>query len=108
MLSTADLPLEFEYDRPIVQLPSAIRGMTSLAASFYQHPDRGLIREGLYADITVYSESQVRDLATYEEPHRYSEGIVHAIVNGRLALKDGKPTGVLAGRPLPRRSTVRD
>jgi len=40
-----------------------------------------------------------------EEPHRYSEGIVHAIVSGRLALKDGKPTGVLAGRPLPRRST---
>jgi N-acyl-D-amino-acid deacylase len=99
---------EFVYDRPIVPLPSAIRGMTSLAASFYQHPDRGLIREGLYADITVYSESRVRDLATYEEPHRYSEGIVHTIVNGRLALKDGKPTGVLAGRPLPRRSTVRD
>lgn len=95
---------EFVYNRPIIRLPFAVRGMTSLAANFYQHPDRGLIREGFYADITVFDESRVRDRATYENPHQYSEGIVHVIVNGRVALKDGQATGVLAGRPLPRRS----
>jgi N-acyl-D-amino-acid deacylase len=95
---------DFVYDRPIISLPFAIRGMTSLAATFYQHPDRGLIREGFYADVTVLDEGRIRDRATYDEPHQYSEGIVHVIVNGTLALRDGRPTGNLAGRPLPRGS----
>jgi N-acyl-D-amino-acid deacylase len=95
---------EFVYNRPIIRLPFAVRGMTSLAANFYQHPDRGLIREGFYADITILDESRIRDRATYENPHQYSEGIVHVIVNGRVALRDGQATGVLAGRPLPRRT----
>lgn len=95
---------QFVYERPIVTLPFAIRGMTSLAATFYGHPDRGLIREGFYADVVVLDESRIRDRATYDNPHQYSEGIVHVMVNGRPALRDGRPTGVLAGRPLPRRS----
>lgn len=95
---------QFVYDRPIISLPFAIRGMTSLAANFYQHQDRGFIREGFYADMVVFDESRIRDRATYDTPHQYSEGMVHVIVNGRVALRDGKPTGVLAGRPLSRRS----
>lgn len=98
---------QFVYDRPIITLPFAIRGMTSLAADFYQHPDRGLLKEGFYADVTVLDESRIRDRGTYENPHQYSEGIVHVIVNGRPALRDGTPTGVLAGRSLPRRSARR-
>jgi N-acyl-D-amino-acid deacylase len=94
---------DFVYDRPIVRLPFAVRGMTSLAAMFYKHPDRGLIREGAFADITVLDESRLRDGATYDEPHRYAEGIVHVVVNGRLALENGRATGVLNGRPLPRK-----
>ena len=92
---------QFVYDRPIIRLPFAIRGMTSLAANFYQHPDRGLIKEGFYADLTVIDEARIRDVATYDEPHQYSEGVVHVVVNGKLALRDGQATGVLAGRPLP-------
>lgn len=94
---------DFVYDRQIIALPFAIRGMTSLAANFYGYPKRGLIKEGFYADIAVLDESRIRDKATYEEPHQYSEGMVYVLVNGKLALRDGEPTGVLAGRPLPRR-----
>ncbi len=93
---------DFVLDRGIVSLPFAVRGMTSLPASFYGMPDRGLIQEGFYADLVVLDLERIRDLATYEEPHKYSEGTVHVIVNGKLAFKNGRPTGALAGRPLPR------
>jgi N-acyl-D-amino-acid deacylase len=94
---------QFVYDRPIISLPFAVRGMTSLAATFFGQPDRGLIRPGFYADIVVLDQARLRDRATYDEPHQYSEGVVHVLVNGRLALRDGQATGVLAGRPLTRR-----
>jgi N-acyl-D-amino-acid deacylase len=80
--------------------------MTSLPASFYGMSHRGLIREGFYADLVVLDLDRIRDLATYEEPHKYSEGTVHVIVNGKLAFKNGRPTGALAGRPLPREATT--
>jgi N-acyl-D-amino-acid deacylase len=89
-------------DRQVISLPFAIRGMTSLAAGFYGISHRGLIREGFYADLVVLDEGRVRDLASYEEPHHYSEGTVHVMVNGKFAFRDGQPTGALAGRPLTR------
>ncbi len=95
---------DFVFDRRVISLPFAIRGMTSLAASFLGLPSRGLIAEGYYADVTIFDESRIADRATYEDPHRYSEGIVHVLVNGELAWRDGETTGVLAGRPLPRES----
>ncbi len=93
---------DFALDRGIVSVPFAVRGMTSLPASFYGMSDRGLIREGFYADLVVLDEERIRDLATYEDPHHYSEGTVHVIVNGKLAFKNGLPTAVLAGRSLRR------
>jgi N-acyl-D-amino-acid deacylase len=89
-------------DDKLITLPFAVRGMTSLPANFYGFNQRGLIAEGYFADVAVFDLPGVRDLATYERPHQYSQGTVHVIVNGRLAFRDGKPTGVLAGRPLPR------
>jgi len=93
---------EMVYDKQIISLPFAIRGMTGLAATFFGVQDRGYIREGQKADLAVLNESELRDMATYENPHQYSHGMVHVIVNGRLALQNGKPTGVLAGQPVPR------
>jgi N-acyl-D-amino-acid deacylase len=95
---------DFALDRGIITLSFAVRGMTSLAASFYGMSQRGSIAEGFYADIAVFDEERIRDRATYEKPHRYSEGTVHVLVNGELAFENGTPTGVLSGRPLPRRS----
>ncbi len=89
----------------IISMPFAVRGMTSLAADFFGVPNRGLIKPGFFADIVVLDESEIDDLATYEDPHQYSEGTVHVLVNGHFALRDGKPTGELWGRPIRRGGT---
>ena len=61
---------------------------------------RGLIREGLVADITVFDPAVVADKATFAKPHQYAEGITFVIVNGVVVLDDGEMTGVLPGRPI--------
>jgi N-acyl-D-aspartate/D-glutamate deacylase len=94
----------FALDEGLISLPFAIRGMTSLPASFYGFTDRGLIAEGQHADIAVFDVARIRDRTTYENPHQYSEGTMHVLVNGKIAFRDGKPTGELAGQPLPRQS----
>jgi N-acyl-D-amino-acid deacylase len=89
-------------DDSVITLPFAIRGMTSLAAGFLGMADRGLVKEGFAADLVVFDLANVRDKATYEAPHQLSEGMVHVLVNGRFALRNGKSTGILAGVPLLR------
>ncbi len=93
-------------DDSVITLPFAVRGMTSLAASFLGLPDRGLVRPGFVADLAVFDVARMRDRATYDAPHQYAEGTVHVLVNGRFAIRDGKATGVLAGEPLLRGGTV--
>jgi N-acyl-D-amino-acid deacylase len=92
----------FVYDEPVITLPFAVRGLTSLPATFYGVPERGQIREGWFADIVVLDEPRIRDVATYESPHHFSEGTVHVLVNGAFAIRDGAHTGNLAGRPIRR------
>jgi len=86
----------------VITLPFAVRGMTSLAASFFGIPERGELRAGWYADIVVFDENRYTDRATYEAPHQLSEGVMHVLVNGQFALRNGEVTGTLAGRPIPR------
>jgi N-acyl-D-amino-acid deacylase len=93
---------EFVYQDSVISLPFAVRGMTATAAAFLCIPDRGLVKEGFFADLAVFDESEIRDNATFENPHQYSSGTVHVIVNGEFALRDGEPTGILSGRPIPR------
>jgi N-acyl-D-amino-acid deacylase len=97
---------EYVFDKQLISLPFAIRGMTGLAAQFFGIQDRGLIKEGQKADVLVWDQARLRDRATYEQPHQYSEGMVHVLVNGKFALRDGKVTGTLAGQPLPRPRTA--
>ena len=85
-----------------ITLPFAIRGMSGLAAQFLGLKDRGLIREGFAADLVVFDLARLRDKATYDQPHQLSEGMVHVLVNGRFAIRNDKPTGTLAGKPLVR------
>jgi N-acyl-D-amino-acid deacylase len=92
----------FVHEDSIISLQYAVRGMTSLGANFLGIPDRGLIKEGFFADIAVFDEARIRDRATFDDPHQYSEGTVHVLVNGTLAFRDGKPTDALAGRPIKR------
>lgn len=87
-------------EKHLLSLEEAVRKMTSLAAERVGLMDRGLIKEGLWADITIFDPSTVRDVATYENPNQYAEGIRYVIVNGQLVLDDGKMTGALPGRVL--------
>ena len=86
----------------LITLPHAVRSMTGLAADFLEWPERGYLREGYFADIAAFELEAVRDVATYEDPHQYSEGTMHVLVNGTLAIRDGQATLALAGRALVR------
>jgi len=89
-------------DEHLITLPHTIRSMTGLAADFLGWTDRGYLREGYAADITVLDLNAVDDMATYENPHQYSHGTVHVLVNGTFAVRDGAATMALPGRALVR------
>ena len=95
-------------DERLISLPHTIRSMTGLAADFLDWPDRGYLREGHAADITVLDLNAVEDMATYDSPHQYSRGTVHVLVNGEFAIRDGEATMALAGRALARGGTEFD
>jgi len=84
-------------ERKTIGLEEAIRKMTSLPAQKFKFRDRGLLREGFAADIVVFDEAQVEDIATFEKPHAYSKGFKYVVVNGELVVDEGKHTGVRAG-----------
>lgn len=96
----------FVKEDDVVSLPFAIRGMTSLATTFFGIPERGLLKPGFFADIVVFDLDRLEDVATYEDPHHFSQGMVHILVNGQFAVRDGSATGTLAGRPIPRHGGV--
>jgi N-acyl-D-amino-acid deacylase len=76
----------------------AVRRMTSLPADNLSLQDRGRLRAGAFADVVVFDPSSVQDHATFENSHRRSTGVSYVVVNGKLALKDGTPTGAATGR----------
>src|SRR5690606_1412203 len=86
-----------------VDLPAAIRSMTSLPAGVFRMEGRGEVRAGAVADLVVLDLAALRDRATFEDPHRLSEGVVHVLVNGVPAVEGGRFTGEKAGRVLSRR-----
>jgi N-acyl-D-amino-acid deacylase len=76
-------------ERKVLSLEEAIRRMTSMPARQFGQWERGLVREGMLADLTVFDAARVQDHATYSEPHRYPTGIVHVVVNGEPVLRGG-------------------
>ena len=85
-----------------VDLAVAIRSSTGLPADILHLPERGYLRLNHFADLVIFDPNSFRDEATFDNPHRYSRGIVHVIVNGQPAVWNGTPTGTLAGRALKR------
>ena len=83
----------------LITLEEAVRKMTSANAAKIGI-DRGRLHPGQWADITIFDPRTVRDRATFEKPHQYAEGIVYVIVNGKLILDKGRPTGLRPGRIL--------
>lgn len=84
----------------LLTLEEAIRKMTSAPAQRMQLGDRGALRKGMAADITIFNPNTIIDNATYWQPHQYSTGIEYVIVNGQLAIDHGHHTGVLPGHVL--------
>ncbi len=87
-------------DQHLMPLEFAIHKMTGLPASNLGLKQRGLLREGYFADITIFDPKTVIDRATFEEPNQYPVGINFVIVNGQLEVDGGKRTPALAGRVL--------
>jgi N-acyl-D-aspartate/D-glutamate deacylase len=86
----------------LLRLEDAVRKMTSLNAAKLGIVDRGLLRPGNFADLTLFDPVRVIDRATYTEPFRYPEGIEYVIVNGQVVLERGKHTGARPGHALRR------
>jgi N-acyl-D-amino-acid deacylase len=74
--------------------------MTSLPANTFRLTDRGQIHEGFAADIVIFDAKKVRDNATFTHPHQYATGFEYVVVNGDLAVENGKLTGRKPGRAL--------
>jgi N-acyl-D-aspartate/D-glutamate deacylase len=74
--------------------------MTAVTAARLKLFDRGLLRPGMKADVAIFDPAMVADKATFDEPHQYAVGVAHAIVNGKVILRDGKMTAERPGRVL--------
>ncbi|MEW6457420.1 MAG: D-aminoacylase [Acidobacteriota bacterium] len=91
---------KYVREEKILTLEDAIRKMTSFPAQRFKFKDRGLIWEGMSADITVFNPETVIDKATFQNPHQYPEGIEYVIVNGILVIDKGNHTGARSGKIL--------
>jgi dihydroorotase/N-acyl-D-amino-acid deacylase len=87
-------------EKRLLTLEDAVRRMTSFPASRLRLVDRGILRPGTKADITVFDPATVRDRATFEQPHQYADGFSHVIVNGQVVFEKGEMTAARPGRVL--------
>jgi dihydroorotase/N-acyl-D-amino-acid deacylase len=87
-------------DLHVITLEDAVRKMSAFPAQRIGLADRGVLRQGLKADIAIFDPETVRDLATFEQPHQYAQGVTHVIVNGEVVFENGKMTAARPGRIL--------
>ncbi len=93
-------------DLGLLSLPQAVYKMTGGSAKALALVERGLIREGYWADLTLFDPQTIDAMSTYEEPHQYARGIQTVIVNGQVVIDDSEHTGDLPGRVLRRGESV--
>jgi len=91
---------KYVREEKVIPLTEAIRRLTSLPAGNLGLMQRGLLRQGYFADVVIFDPEKVTDRATFERPHQYAEGMVHVFVNGRQVIRDGRHTGETPGRAL--------
>ena len=87
-------------ERKVLTLPEAIRKMTSWSATRMRIPNRGTIKEGNWADVTIFDYDKIQDRATYEQPLLSPVGIDYVLVNGQVVMENGKHTGARPGRVI--------
>lgn len=93
---------KYVREEKILTLQEAVRKMTSFPAQKLRLKNRGLIREGMWADITIFNPDKIMDKATFTDPHQYPEGIEYAIVNGKIVIEKGEHTKETPGKVLRR------
>jgi N-acyl-D-amino-acid deacylase len=95
-------------DERVITLPDAIRRLTGLPATNLGLVGRGVLRPGAFADVTIFDPRTIADRATFEQPHQFSVGVRHVLVNGVPVLRDGEHTGAKPGRALwgPGKTTI--
>jgi len=91
---------KYVRDEHLLTLEEAIRKMTSKAAASVHLHDRGILRPGMIADITIFDPVTIRDVSTFDDPNHYSIGVSHVFVNGKRVVADGAITQERPGRPL--------
>ena len=89
---------KYVRDERVVPIEDAIRKMTSSVARRLSIEDRGLLQEGMFADVVVFDATKIADHATFEQPHQLSTGVIDVFVNGTAVVRDEKPTGAMPGR----------
>jgi N-acyl-D-amino-acid deacylase len=87
----------FARERHVISVEDAVRSMTSLPAAVFGLKDRGVLRRGARADLVIFDPATIKDEATYTKPHELATGVRYVLVNGVLAIDEGRPTGARAG-----------
>src|SRR5262247_2414028 len=91
---------KYVRDEKVISLTEAVRRLTSLPAGNLGFDHRGVLKEGMFADVVIFDPKTIADRATFENPHQYSVGVKHVFVNGVQVLKNGEHTGAKPGRAL--------
>ena len=81
-------------------LPDAIRKFSALPAQRMRLADRGVLKQGMWADVVVFDPETIRDVATFENPNRLSEGMRFVLINGVPVIDEGEMTNALPGKVL--------
>ncbi len=92
----------YVFEKGIIEFEFAVRSMTSLPARVFRLPNRGILREGAWADIAIFDPASIKDMATYTEPHQLAKGMSYVLVNGVVVVEDSEFTSALPGKVLRR------
>jgi N-acyl-D-aspartate/D-glutamate deacylase len=93
----------YVLDKPVITMERMVQSASAQVADVYGIKERGWLKTGYYADVIVFDPKTIRELATYVEPTNLSVGMRWVFVNGKAAVADGQPTGVMAGKGLRKR-----
>jgi len=90
----------FAMESDDIDISFAIRSFSGLSADFFGLDDRGYVEVGRIADLTVIDLDAYRDVSTLSDPHHFSEGVVHVLLNGSFSIRNGETTGIMAGQAI--------
>src|SRR5438046_4186277 len=91
---------KYVRDEKVITLSEAIRRLSAFPATNLGLDHRGMLKEGMFADVVAFDPATITDHATFDKPHQYATGVKHVFVNGVQVIKDGEHTGAKPGRPL--------